>query len=158
MKDQLRGGIMHAYVTCALWASCYLGDMSDPDHPEHEDAPENCDDIASPDDCEPAMLATMREQCAAFLWDARAMLRPFVRRDGLAETLERAGHDLWLTAQRHGAGFWDGDWRMLAGDLRGEPDAPIDHGEALSELARAHGERGDLYVTGDYDACSVSIG
>jgi hypothetical protein len=26
------------------------------------------------------------------------------------ETLERAGHDLWLTRNRHGAGFWDGDW------------------------------------------------
>lgn len=22
-----------------------------------------------------------------------------------------AGHDLWLTRNGHGAGFWDGDWR-----------------------------------------------
>lgn len=23
---------------------------------------------------------------------------------------ERFGHDLWLTRNHHGAGFWDGDW------------------------------------------------
>jgi hypothetical protein len=23
---------------------------------------------------------------------------------------EQAGYDLWLTRNRHGAGFWDGDW------------------------------------------------
>lgn len=22
----------------------------------------------------------------------------------------QAGHDFWLTRNRHGAGFWDGDW------------------------------------------------
>lgn len=27
--------------------------------------------------------------------------------DGCAS---RAGHDLWLTRNGHGAGFWDGDW------------------------------------------------
>jgi hypothetical protein len=23
---------------------------------------------------------------------------------------ERAGHDVWLTRNGHGCGFWDGDW------------------------------------------------
>lgn len=26
------------------------------------------------------------------------------------EDPSRAGHDFWLTRNRHGAGFWDGDW------------------------------------------------
>lgn len=26
----------------------------------------------------------------------------------------RAGHDFWLTRNRHGAGFWDGDWPKAA--------------------------------------------
>lgn len=138
MRSLLRGAIVRHYVACALWSTPYCGDM-----PDDEDTPENCDDIAGPDDCESAMLATMREQCAAFLWEARAMLRPFMRRDGLERTLERAGHDLWLTAQGHGAGFWDGDWNP--------------HGDALSDLARTHGEHGYLYVAGDYAECSVSL-
>ena len=29
---------------------------------------------------------------------------------GLDYTREQLGHDLWLTRNRHGAGFWDGDW------------------------------------------------
>jgi hypothetical protein len=27
---------------------------------------------------------------------------------------ERGGHDFWLTRNRHGAGFWDGDWERGA--------------------------------------------
>lgn len=27
----------------------------------------------------------------------------------------RAGHDFWLTRNRHGAGFWDGDWPEVVG-------------------------------------------
>ncbi|MBP6478988.1 MAG: hypothetical protein KA290_14830 [Chitinophagaceae bacterium] len=29
----------------------------------------------------------------------------------------RAGHDLYLTRNRHGAGFWDGDWDELGDKL-----------------------------------------
>lgn len=43
----------------------------------------------------------------------------------------RAGHDLWLTQNRHGAGFWD----------RG-----LKHGAALTEAAHAYGSG---YVTYD---------
>jgi hypothetical protein len=30
---------------------------------------------------------------------------------------ERAGHDLWLTRNGHGAGFWDGDWPKPYADV-----------------------------------------
>jgi hypothetical protein len=33
--------------------------------------------------------------------------------------VELAGHDLWLTSQGHGAGFWDGDWPTYGDMLTG---------------------------------------
>jgi hypothetical protein len=45
---------------------------------------------------------------------------------------EQAGYDLWLTAQGHGAGFWDGDW----------PEAT---GKKLTAAAEKVGQT-DLYV------------
>jgi hypothetical protein len=38
-----------------------------------------------------------------------------------------AGHDFWLTRNRHGCGFWDGDWTEHAG-------------KALTDLAHSFGE------------------
>lgn len=47
---------------------------------------------------------------------------------------ERAGHDFWLTRNRRGAGFWDGDWP--------------EHGRMLTEASHAYGEV-NLYVGDD---------
>lgn len=47
----------------------------------------------------------------------------------------QAGSDFWLTRNRHGAGFWDGDW-------------PETQAEALTEAAHAFGET-DLYEGDD---------
>jgi len=44
-------------------------------------------------------------------------------------------HDFWLTRNRHGAGFWDGDY-------------PKAIGETLTELAHSFGEV-DLYIGDD---------
>lgn len=30
---------------------------------------------------------------------------------------EDAGHDLWLTQNGHGSGFWDGDWATVGAEL-----------------------------------------
>ena len=46
--------------------------------------------------------------------------------DDIAENTSRAGHDFWLTRNRHGAGFWDGEW----------PNA----GKRLTEAAHKYGE------------------
>jgi len=46
---------------------------------------------------------------------------------------ERAGHDLWLTRNGHGAGFWDGDW-------------PKPYADVLTMNARNLGEV-ELYVS-----------
>lgn len=47
----------------------------------------------------------------------------------------KAGHDFWLTRNRHGAGFWDGDWVD-----------PV--GKELSEASRKCGSC-DLYIGKD---------
>lgn len=36
--------------------------------------------------------------------------------------LDQVGHDFWLSAAGHGAGFWDGDWKK--------------YGDALDKIAR----------------------
>ena len=48
---------------------------------------------------------------------------------------DEVGHDLWLTRQHHGAGYWDGDYRE-------------DHGETLTAYAQALGEA-TCYVPAD---------
>lgn len=47
---------------------------------------------------------------------------------------DNAGHDFWLTRNRHGAGFWDGDYP--------------EHGDALTAISHEFGEC-DLYVGDD---------
>ena len=36
---------------------------------------------------------------------------------GSGDTTEQLAHDYILTRNRHGAGFWDGDWGREVGDL-----------------------------------------
>lgn len=91
---------VRAYVDCLLW--CSLLDTGDPDasdNPSPYDAGFSADDLA-PDD-----FATMRERAVSFAWTNRRLLRDAIGASGYS--MEQAGHDLALTEQRHGAGFWD---------------------------------------------------
>lgn len=57
-------------------------------------------------------LARIRKRCEVF-WrhcGADVLREP-------TQTVEQAGHDLWLTSQSHGAGFWDGDWPLMGEEL-----------------------------------------
>jgi hypothetical protein len=54
---------------------------------------------------------------------------------GLPQSFEQVAHDFWLTRNRHGAGFWDGDY-----------EAPAD--KILTRIAHRFGEV-DLYVGDD---------
>ena len=49
------------------------------------------------------------------------------------DEIEQAGHDFWLTRNRHGAGFWDGDW-------------PI-YGDMFTKIAEGYGEADAMYET-----------
>lgn len=88
------------YIETALWSS---NDESTEQGGEPFDANYDRDDI------HPETLAKMIEDCRAFqesncddiaTWDSFSF----------NEQSEQAAHDFWLTRNRHGAGFWDGDW------------------------------------------------
>lgn len=64
-------------------------------------------------------------QCSRFMQQAHMMIEG---------EEEKAGRDFFLTRNRHGAGFWDGDWPRW--------------GERLTKLAHSFGEQ-SLYVGDD---------
>ncbi len=102
-----------AYIEAALWSSI-----------DNSDSP--LDDNYGIEDIAPEALASIVEDCKAFQ-DAHA--------DDIGGDLEQAGHDFWLTRNRHGAGFWDSDWSD-------------DVGAKLTESSLAFGCV-DLYVGDD---------
>lgn len=104
-----------SYITAALWSS--TDKDGDP-----------LDGLYSADDIAPDTLATMVEDCRDF----QASFG-----DRIAGREEQAGHDFWLTRNRHGAGFWD----------RGELYADGD-GKFLTEMSHPYGEV-NLYVGDD---------
>jgi hypothetical protein len=94
-----------AYITCALWTF---------------------DNLLTEEDIHPETMDEMKKDCRRFYtkysetWSGHYQ-HPKYDDDGLA------GHDFWLTRNRHGAGFWD----------RGFPD---DIQELLTKSAHAFGE------------------
>ena len=84
---------MDAYVEAALWSS-----MDEEGLPLYGSY--------SAEDIEPA---TGR--------DLERAAREFIRQNWelIKEDLDRAGRDFWFTQNRHGAGFWDGDWPKEVG-------------------------------------------
>lgn len=109
---------LRAYIVAALWSST-------DEHGEPLDA------VFSPDDVAPECLAAMRASCDDFIKANESDLLEYCERTGNEEW---AGHDFWLTRNRHGAGFWD---RGL-GDL----------GKRLSDAAKVYGSV-DLYAGDD---------
>jgi hypothetical protein len=108
--------ILAHYLLCALWAS--IGDDDEP-----------LDDSYSPDDVH-------LESQASALSDIEDLLG-YIEHEGIDASWwsdEQLAHDLWLTRNGHGAGFWD----------RGQ-DLP---GKILTEYAQALGSS-DAYVGDD---------
>ena len=94
MDDFTRG-----YIECAFWSSM---DESTPE------GGEPLDRNYGPADLAPEALAKMVADCQKFQADNQADLDtyPMSIRE-ISET--QAGHDFWLTRNRHGAGFRDRD-------------------------------------------------
>lgn len=86
-----------SYIETALWSS---NDESD------ESGGKPLDRNYGIHDIDRDTLARMRADCARFQQD---------HYDDISEDLRKAGHDFWLTRNRHGAGFWDGDWEKTTG-------------------------------------------
>lgn len=83
--------ITRAYVAAMIWA-----DLRDED-----DVPL---DEYTWDDLSPQAKADAEGTCASFLVDTAEI-------DTSEWTDEQLGHDLWLTSQGHGTGFWDRGWK-----------------------------------------------
>jgi hypothetical protein len=108
---------LDAYVECALWSS---NDGST------DSGGEPMDDNYGADDIAPATREAMQKDCEALEAKAGALL------DGIEAS--QAGHDFWLTRNRHSAGFWDRD----LGEV----------GDKLTEIAHGFGGY-DLYIGDD---------
>lgn len=110
-----------AYLACALWASTY------------PDTEEPMDDL-DVDDFDPDTLKALLDEARDFREYAAADL-------ALLGDDAQAGHDFWLTRNRHGAGYWDRGNGAL--------------GDRLTEAAHTFGEVW-LYVGDDglvYSSC-----
>lgn len=101
------------YVECALWS-------------ETDDDGEPLDASYDRDDIDADALREMAAECVKFAADNVADLRGM--------DAGQAGHDFWLTRNRHGAGFFD---RGLG-----------ERGDRLTASAHVYGES-DLYVGDD---------
>lgn len=94
------------YLATALWSS--TDESGDP-----------LDSRFSPDDLSPEVIEQVEKTLERFFESAGDLLDTYC--------LETAAHDLWLTRNRHGAGFWDGDYQKQ-------------DGERLTALAHSFGE------------------
>lgn len=90
------------YLDCILWAEC--------------DDNENPLDQVEGLGLSPEMAVELVEDCMLFLSSANSgepeiHLNPLVEyweiKGQTAESYQQLGHDLWLTRNGHGAGFWD---------------------------------------------------
>jgi hypothetical protein len=119
-----------SYFETALWSS--TDTWTDEYGEEHGD--DNCgaslDDFFAEDDFNHEHKRKLISECEAFLRENWGN----IKNGGVnfSDPFHRAGHDYWLTQNRHGAGFWDGDWK--------EPFAAL-----LTNSSHLAGER-NLYV------------
>lgn len=88
--------VLNGYITCALWSS-------------HDDDGNPLDETYSEQDIAPKTRWAMMADCKQFVDEAGSLL------DGLDP--EQVGHDLFLTRQGHGAGFWDREYNSNIPDL-----------------------------------------
>lgn len=110
-----------AYVECALRASV-------------DDGRPPLDSWADAGDIARCAWRAMRAECAQFLFKHRRLIRRAAIRSYGAYDVSDAGHDFWLTRNRHGAGFWDRGLGVV--------------GDLLTDAAHAAGER-ELHIGDD---------
>lgn len=80
------------YIITGLWATNGIND-------------EPLDKTYGMDDVSEEFKQQSRKDCAYFY----AVSAELYESD--EDDAERIGHDFWLTRNRHGAGFWDGDYK-----------------------------------------------
>lgn len=91
-----------AYIECALWSSTDIEG-------------EPLDALYSIDDIESDTIKQMTKECADFQECNKDALTQAYNVAGYSEDM--AGHDFWLTRNRHGAGFWDRGLQQVGAEL-----------------------------------------
>lgn len=89
------------YLETLLWSSTHFEDESD-----NNGTP--FDENYGIEDFSREALELAKTECEQFQENHLELI---------AHDLEQAGHDFCLTRNRHGAGFWDGDWEKKAGKI-----------------------------------------
>jgi hypothetical protein len=113
-----------SYIETALWSSTDGTEEGTPlDDSKYSDT-----ELAE------ETLATMKKDCELFELRSDILFEAYRNtQDGdgttgnYSERRERVAHDFWLTRNRHGAGFWDGDY-------------PEPLGRQLTDLAQGFSE------------------
>lgn len=133
--------VVDGYLTCALWSSnAYARILDDGSVVEDAESDANFLDLnIGIDDVSGELRAAAVEDVRAFLEANQEDALAFVKAQagtprGDDDYWGSLGHDLWLTRNGHGAGFWD---RGL-GEL----------GERLTKAAKTYGEV-DLFLGAD---------
>lgn len=124
-----------SYVGCALWSSHNYD--SDADSKSFDpDASESMDGDYDSDDLTPESAASCREDIVDFIHSCTSQGIDLAAIGGNPQwgAHEQHAHDLWLTRNGHGAGFWD----------RGYGEV----GDKLSEIAKLMGSK-DASPAGD---------
>ena len=125
---------VNGYIECALWSS---NDVSD-DNPDHKY--ETLQGLELDDQAR----LVLTSHAVTFYWQHFTLLHAAI--EACNQVWEQAGHDLWLTHNGHGSGFWDGDWGEPAQSWANEGPT---FGDVLTLKAHTY-KQIDLYV-GDYD-------
>lgn len=109
--SDLPKALWRSYLETALWSSNHsAGDEGEYPDPRGIDDGEPYDSEYSPEDIDDKSLERMAK-----------VVRKFLKTPGVKTAIAEAyveygqedaqvGHDLWLTQNGHGAGFWDGDY------------------------------------------------
>ncbi len=93
--------MVEAYLEAALWSST-----------DGDDEP--LDALYSVNDFTHTARKRALDDCTRFATENAALLTDPSVPEKCGPKM--AGHDLWLTRNGHGAGFWDGDWSDEVGD------------------------------------------
>lgn len=121
-----------AYIEAAFWASMDESDSNGGDP---------LDQHYGAEDLDPEALDKMIADCRKFQEDHRALIdQGPVRLPPNCTVAEHAGHDFWLTRNRSGCGFWDGDWPDEAGRIM------TDAAHAFGECMLYVGDDGKIYL------------
>lgn len=124
VPDNLQSGDLgefcKGYFECAEW-------LLDTDSPVEEGGIDRSKIRGWSQSARKAMIA----DCRDFVRSNRELLRRYC--DVTGRGMDSAGHDFYLTRERHGSGFWD----------RGRHDCL----KALTEASRSYGEFGHVWLS-----------